>query len=291
MKIPKNNLLYFIVNCKKRYLAILFIIVYLSIGLFFGLIYFFFSDNTNNNLLNILYCSYLLQFGLDSSLILSTRLLDRVFFIIHLIFSNLWLAFIPSVILVKLITPSEDVFQFDKNLVFYPTLQIFRFRYVNLSKMNAVNLLIDLRSRIIINSDDFNIRNLSVQLNNDNLPDARSLVPFFLSTKPISSDEYHQPIEKIDYKLTLHPGHINNNLNIILRVSCEYATGPFNKTVEFNYFSTHCGKFKPIQIANKQELNWKNLNQYLSITATEDGRNFCMHSCAYRNNCNIMDKW
>lgn len=287
---PKNKFLYFIVNCKKRYLALLFICIYLLLGFVFGIIYYLLCIDQNPYLIDTIFESFYLQFGLESTLLSLDIPLIRILYIIHFLLGNLWLVFIPSIIIVKLITPSEDVFLFSEVIIFYPTLHTFRVRYGNLSKMNAVNIKIEFRARIIVNKEKYNLRNFLVLLNNKNLPDARSMTPFFVSTKANPPEYFHKPKEISDYEITLHPGHLEKDITFILRLSCDYATGPYNKIVTFNYDNTHCGRFVPVQYSKEDKPNWKNVNKFILTTDTEKGKEFCKNICQFRNKCNIIDR-
>ena len=287
---PRNRFLWFIANSRRGALFALFIGSYTAVAVLFGIVYWLGGMTSAPDVCNNIYFSFMVQMSLNTGQIHSISASGKILTIAQFLLGTIWLSFIPAIIVVRLITPPKDVFLFDKYVVFYPNLQSFRFRYVNVSRLDAVDLKFDVRAKIAVDDADYNVRNVKVLLNNPYIPDARSMVPFYMRTRVVRPDEFQVPSGKTDYLLLLHPGHLRGDMVLTLRISCLYATGTFVKTVVFDYKHIVCGRFIPIQAERNGKLNWDNLHRHILTDDTEEGREFCKSICPYRDRCRISNK-
>ena len=287
---PKDTILWFVSNGKRSSIIVAFLGSYALLGLLFGIVYWRAGMTSTSSIIDNVYFSFTTQIGLGVAQIHPVTIYGKVLSLVQFSIGVLWIAFIPSIIIVRIASPAKGVFRVDKYIVFYPKARCFRFRYANTSKLNAIDLRFDIRARFVVDDQDYNIRNLKIELNNPTPPDARSMIPFFLRTKVLDDHQVQQINGSRNYSLVLHPGHIRGNVSIVMRVACSYFMGTFEKTETFTYGNIVCGTFIPIQADRNDPLEWGNIDQHMLVEDMEGGEHFCKHQCSFRQECRIGNK-
>ena len=286
----EDTFLYFIANSKRYILIFFFLGIYFFIGVLFGLLYDIFNLSNFESIRDNIYFSFLVQTGLGYSCNYFTNFSGQFLSVIQYFFGTVWLIFIPSMMIIRLMTPKKSTFIFGKYVIFYPVSKSFRFRYANFSKLDASDVKIDLRAREIIDEDEFNVRNIKVKLNNPNIPDARSMVPYFIRTKILTDNQCEVINPDEDYEMKLHPGHLDEIEEFQLRLSCSFSTGLYNKFETFYIDKVFCGKFVAIQPHQEIPPNWEKLNKYELTNHSENGKQYCLNQCEFRTNCKIQNR-
>jgi len=151
---PTNTILHFIANSKRSSIIAVLSGGFAFLGLFFGVIYWRAGLTSTSSIIDNMYFSFMMQTCLGFEQIYPVNVYGKALTLIQFTIGMLWIAFIPSVILVRLVSPTKEVFLIAEHMVFYPEIRSFRIRYANTSKLDAIDLSFDLRARFPVEDQD-----------------------------------------------------------------------------------------------------------------------------------------
>ena len=285
---PRDRVLYSLVTAPPYSILILAVAFYAVSVVVFALLYCWVGLVDPPTLQEALYHSLMNQ--LTAGDLEPVGTLQKTLVSFQPLFGTIYMALAPAVLLVRLLAPSRDSFAISRFLVFDPVSRTFVLRYVNLSKLNADTVSIELRARIAVaDHQRTNIRNaLLIPANPSGLTAGLSRIVFIYRTAPCP--DVKPEVTLTTYTTTLHPGHIRAGATVRAAVSISTVSGSYTHRQNYDSTEMRCGQHREM-VGNTvdRKYDWTNWDQVIPIGQIANGDTACL-ACPFRNECSFSDK-
>jgi len=201
-----------------------------------------------------------------------------------------FLALVPAVLILRMLSPSDDAIAFSRYGVFDPIIGQFRFRFVNDSALPAsarAEIHLPLRVPRDPGGDRYTTH-FDARLESSALPPAKTHVPILVRAMPCQPE----PDELVagQQSIVLHPAHLGNKRRLVLQLTVTYPSA--NARVierEFGRRDILCG-----QLANLTSDGRRDWSLFDQVTGQPDddetSRDHCRHRCRYRPACKLTNR-
>lgn len=283
----KDYFIFQVINRGKLTLFLIFIGGYVFEAVLFSTGYFFYKSQISgvSRYSDALYFSFITQstIGYGDVNLLTSPVVVRLMSSIQTMLFFVWLAFVPSIIVIRFANPGAQSFLFSDKLIFVPCQKSFRTRFVNLSRLTAHHINFDVRIPIMVYDVEPNRRNYKVKLNNTSFHPARVQTIRILRTKTIGSDlDFNKLDSENGNTIVLKPSNIKLDSEIYVYAYMRYLSEVVIET-SYSYEKIFCGTPYP---ATKDGKNiWENFDKFKNIE-----KNYCLVECSYRGECIIQKK-
>ncbi len=202
-----------------------------------------------------------------------------------------FIAVVPAIILLRVLSPPRDTLVFSKWAVFDPHVGQFRFRFVNDSALRAIataSVRFPRRVGHVRSPDEVYTKYFHVDLEYDDLPPADTHVPVIVRTRACSTEP--DLLDSAHHRIRLHPAHLEPGSHVSLRLDVTYATSAMHVVVrEMDVNEIRCGRF--VDLYKDGPRRFRYFDQVAGSPALDEhGISPCDTTCEYRVGCLLPNR-